>query len=137
MPPRSSVAGVGLDLVSIPRIRKFLKAHSAARVRRLLSPAEQKKYKKISPLIFAKLFTAKEAFFKSLGASWFGLQGFASMEVSLLSQDRFQIRIVEGPLACHASEKAEGSFFEFKDHVGAQVIRPETADNRQRTKNSS
>lgn len=123
MPRKAFLAGVGLDLVSVPRIRKFLKAHSDARVRRLLSPAEQKRYKKISPLVFAKLFTAKEAFFKSLGASWFGLQGFASMEVSFLSQDRFQIRIVDGPLARHAPEKAAGSFFEFKDHVGAQVIR--------------
>ena len=132
MPSRSSLAGVGLDLVSLPRIRKFLKTHPAARVRRLLSPAEQKRYKKISPLVFARIFTAKEAFFKSLGASWFGLQGFASMEVSILSKDHFQIRIVDGPLVCHASEEAEGSFFEFKDHVGAQVIRRGEEENGRR-----
>ena len=116
MPPK--ISGVGIDLVDLKRIREFLRIHAAAKTRRLLSPLEQKYFqsRKRSPLVFAKFFTAKEAFFKTLGKAWLGLEGFAEMEVQFLSADRFKIRHLQGA-------QAEGSFFSFSHYVGAQVIR--------------
>lgn len=116
---RSQLSGVGIDLVDLVRIRKFLKTHSALKIKRLLSAAEQKyfKSKRKSPLIFAQYFSAKEAFFKSLGKAWLGLEGFAAMEVQFLSAGRFKIRLLEKDV------EAEGCFFSFGHHVGAQVIR--------------
>jgi phosphopantetheine--protein transferase-like protein len=114
-----TVSGVGIDLISVPRIRQFLKTHAASKTARLLSPLEQKQFKsrKKSPLIFAKFFTAKEAFFKSLDKAWLGLEGFGAMEVRLLPAGRFKIRLLDG------GGEAEGCFFSFGHYVGAQVIR--------------
>ena len=121
----ASVAGVGIDLVDLLKIQKFLYAHYTTRARRLLAPSERKRFKsrRIPSQTFAKLFTAKEAFFKSLGESWMGLEGFASMEVRFLPGDRFMIRVAGGPLAKKGPRQAEGCFFSFGKYVGAQVIR--------------
>ena len=120
------IAGVGIDLVNLPRIRKFLKAHAPRRISRFLSPAEQTQFKKKIPSkLFAKIFTAKEAYFKTLGESWMGLEGFASMEVRLLPGDRFTVQLVDGALGRKGSRPAEGCHFGFGNFLGAQIIRGE------------
>ena len=118
------IAGVGIDLVNLPRIRKFLKTHARSRLSRLLSPSERQEFRKIiSSKLFAKIFTAKEAYFKTLGESWMGLEGFASMEVCFLPGDRFKIQLVDGPLRKKGARQAEGCYFGFGNFLGAQVIR--------------
>ena len=118
------IAGVGIDLVNLPRIHKFLKTHSRARLSRLLAPSEQRKFrKKISSTDFAKIFTAKEAYFKTLGESWLGLEGFASMEVRVLPGERFAVRLVDGRLKKKGVRQAAGCYFSFGKFLGAQIIR--------------
>lgn len=115
----TTVSGVGIDLVDVVRIRRFLGTHSTVKMQRLLCPSEQKQFqsREKSPLIFAKIFTAKEAFFKSLGRSWLGLEGFAAMEVRFLPAERFRIRLLQ------ETSETGGCFFSFSHYVGAQVIR--------------
>ncbi len=121
----ANLAGIGIDLIDLSRIKAFVKNHSAKRLSRLLSASEQARFKKkkISALVLAKLFTAKEAYFKTLGEGWMGLDGFACMEVRLLSPDRFAVSVVDGPLAKKGPRPAEGCFFDFANCVGAQVMR--------------
>ncbi len=119
------VLGVGVDLVSITRIQKFLSQHPPARVARLLSETEKKRYrrKKLSAHTLAKIFASKEAFFKTLDEPWMGLEGFSSMETEFLSGGRFLIKTVSGALAKNGPREAEGTFFKAGKLLGAQVVR--------------
>ncbi len=106
--------GLGIDLLSLSRAKNFLNSHSLKKIGRLFTDNERKKLRRLSPRAFSRLFTAKEAFFKALGKSWMGLEGFGTIEVRELSRDRFQA-VSEGRVG-------EGSFFEDKNWVGAQVV---------------
>lgn len=114
------IAGIGIDLINLSRAERFLKTHSASRVKRLFSAEEQKSRAKLTPLRFAKIFSAKEAFFKTLNESWMGLEGFSALSVSLLSAGRFRVRVTGKSFKyC----EADGSFFKEGNLLGAQVIR--------------
>jgi phosphopantetheine--protein transferase-like protein len=113
------LAGLGIDLISLRRVQRFLKDHSLNTVRRLFSPLEIKKRGKISPLYFAKMFAAKEAFFKALGTSVMGIEGFRKIAVTLLEKDRFNVQMSLSP---GRNTEAQGSFFRCGDFVGAQVL---------------
>lgn len=114
------VKGIGIDLVSVPRVRKILKHHRAKTLKRLLTPSERKHFsrKSLSPAAFAKLFAAKEAFFKAVGRSWMGLEGFGAIEIKGFPRGRFQAKssAYSGPW------RAEGRFFGTRELAGAQVI---------------
>lgn len=114
------LAGVGIDILKMTRIRRFVRQHSSQRLCRLLSPSEQKRFgrKKISPQILAKIFTAKEAFFKTLNRPWMGLEGFQAMSVRFKKAGTFEI-VMEAP---QAGLQAQGSFFRAGNLCGAQVI---------------
>lgn len=63
------IAGIGTDIVSIPRIRGALLRHAGRFARKVLADAEWTVYTDLSdgaPYL-AKRFAAKEAFFKALG----------------------------------------------------------------------
>lgn len=118
------ILGVGVDLVNVTRIQEFLERHPAKKIARLLSPQEQKRYarRKISARAFARLFAAKEAFFKTLNAPWMGLEGFAAMNVTP-SGECFSIEIVDDRFRVKGNRKAQGSFFRAGKLLGAQVVR--------------
>lgn len=119
------IYGVGVDLVNVARVRRFLDRHSSKKISRLLSPAEKKRYqkRKLSAPAFAKLFAAKEAFFKTLGMPWMGLEGFSCMEVKPASGGTFSVKAVSGPFAEKTPRSAQGCFFRAGNLLGAQVIR--------------
>ena len=71
-------------------------------------------------LLFAKLLAAKEAFFKALGGSWMGLEGFQSIEIRLEAHNHF--RVQSSLSGFRPPMKAEGQFFQDRERVGAQVI---------------
>ncbi|HTL46761.1 MAG TPA: 4'-phosphopantetheinyl transferase superfamily protein [Verrucomicrobiae bacterium] len=112
-----NVLGVGIDLISLKRVRKFLR-HPKSQIRRLLTPAEQKRYlaKNLSPVVFAKLFSAKEAYFKAAGG---GIPVFERMDVKLLPRDRFQVKSLHG---LRSAAPAYGCFFRTPSLIGAQII---------------
>ena len=112
--------GVGIDLVSLSRIRKFLNRHPSKISRRLLTKSERKKIssKRLSPVVLARLLAAKEAFFKAVGRSWMGLEGFGAIEIKGFAHGRFQ---VESKFPDGRFRKAEGAFFGTQKFVGAQV----------------
>ena len=117
-----SLEGVGIDILSLKRVKRLFQHHSENSLRRLFSHQENELYhKKIGPRDFAKHFAAKEAFFKSLGESWLGLEGFRNISIQKVSRTRFEAE-TQGFFSSKRIS-AEGSYFESGDMVGAQVLR--------------
>ena len=113
----SRPTGIGVDLVDLRRVRRFLQDHPKSFFR-LLSPVEKKLWsaRKPTALDFARLFAAKEAFFKALGGSWMGLEGFERFEVSCSRRSRFTVQSLP------SGKCGEGRFFRVPNAVGAEVI---------------
>ncbi len=107
--------GIGVDLVSIPRMRQFLKRHGAKAVK-LLDP--QAKSRKISALRLARLFAAKEAVFKALNRSWMGIEGFQAIQVKSSHSSGFRVECAFLPKGAQVS----GRFFDCEGLAGAQVM---------------
>jgi holo-[acyl-carrier protein] synthase len=70
------IAGIGIDLVSIPRFRELMERKGDAAIRRFFTGAEAQRCRESKSALesFAARFAAKEAFFKALGTGW-GLGG--------------------------------------------------------------
>lgn len=70
------IAGIGVDLVSIPRLAALLGRRGDAAVSRFFTAAEAERCRASKSALesFAARFAAKEAFFKALGTGW-GLGG--------------------------------------------------------------
>lgn len=109
--------GIGIDLVSVPRMQRFVKEHGRKAVQ-LLDSTRRKSSSKISVLRLARLFAAKEAFFKALGRSWMGLEGFRDIEVQSSPQGTFRVKYPFLPEGAQVS----GRFFSGDRWAGAQVI---------------
>lgn len=72
-----SLKGIGVDIVSVTRIRRRLNAVSSKEWKtRVLTPKEREVLKNCPrdwmALLLAKILTAKEAFFKASGQNWLG-----------------------------------------------------------------
>lgn len=114
--------GIGIDLVSLTRMKRFLSDHDSRQALRILTPAEQKSLRGrgLSPLRFARLFAAKEAYSKALGCPLTGISGFRGIQVNLLPGARFQVKL--SGRAGSGESMACGSFFGGGDFLGAQVL---------------
>lgn len=122
MRPGSELIGIGIDLISWNRVKRFLAEHSFEFLQRLLTPAEQKAFQEArSPLqFFARCFTAKEAYFKACGGSGMGEAGFNQIETSMKGKNRFlAASSFASPVTCL---EGEGDFFESPDEIGAQIL---------------
>ena len=113
--------GVGVDLMRLSRARRFLKQSRNQSVMRLFSKSEiaALRGKRLTPHLFAKFFSAKEAFFKAGGGAWMGMEGFADIEVKCLPRDRFQVRAFAGK---PVQGKAEGNFLRGRGCIGARLV---------------
>ncbi len=105
----------------LSRARQFLKQNGVESVMRLFSKSEiaALRGKRLTPHTFAKLFSAKEAFFKATGGSWMGMEGFSGIEVKCLSRDRFKVHSYAGK---QVRGKAEGNFLRGRGWIGARLI---------------
>ena len=112
------IRGVGIDLVSIPRMRKFVKLHGKKAALLLDSSFSPRSKRPISVIHLARLFAAKEAVFKALGRSWMGMEGFRDIKVQGSPRQGFSVQCPFLPQGVAAA----GRFFEGKDWAGAQVI---------------
>lgn len=119
--------GVGIDLLKLSRVKKFLKINGLKKTSTLLNPGELQQSRKAKNRIldFAKRFAAKEAYFKAWGGAWMGTRGFAALKVKLKSGAQFEV-IPSDNYFPHF-KPASGTFFRMDDFVGAQVIIWETA----------
>jgi len=79
-----TIAGIGTDIVSIPRIRKVHERHPERFAKRVLSPAEWAEFSThFDPSIFlAKRFAVKEATAKALGTGMRNGVCFTDISVS-------------------------------------------------------
>lgn len=113
--------GIGVDLVSRGRIKKFLSRHGAYIRERFLNLSERRSFGRLSLQDFAEIFAAKEAFFKACGESWMGLEGFQGMRMRRRDNDHFEMewRPVRGQKTFY---RGEGHFFRSGDLVGAQAM---------------
>ena len=110
--------GVGVDLISLDRARRFLKTHGQKKTKQLLTPSEKSRFKKsFNGFSFAKIFSAKEAFFKALAFPWMGLEGFRNIDIELRPGRRFHAKTENGG----GRYEADGHFFISGRLVGAQV----------------
>ena len=116
---RMKVSGVGVDLVSIDRIKKFMAIHRQRAAQRLMTEQERKLLdkRKLTPLYFSKLFAAKEAYFKAARKSWMGPDGFQSIEVRLQSGNRFVAFTQDS-----RREHCRGEFFRKGKYLGARIV---------------
>ncbi len=117
---KSTLRGVGVDLVSRHRVKQFLSRHRDTIRERFLNSSERRSFKRLSLQNFAELFTAKEAFFKACGEAWMGLEGFRGMKLKRLDGDHFQMEWRPGNTGKHYY--GEGHFFYSGDLVGAQAM---------------
>ena len=128
-----ALKGVGVDLISRRRVRRFLSRHRAYVLQRFLNRSEKREFGKISLQGFAELFAAKEAFFKACGEAWMGLEGFQGMKIRRRMGDRFEMewrplrrssRNSSQKRPSHAERfyRGEGHFFRSGDLVGAQAM---------------
>ena len=109
---------MGIDLVSIPRMRKFVKLHGK-KAAELLDPSFSSHSKGVASVKrLARLFAAKEAVFKALGRSWMGFEGFRDIKVLGSPAQGFSVQCTFLPQGVAVA----GRFFEGKDWAGAQVI---------------
>lgn len=115
-----SLRGVGIDLVSLRRVKPLISGRSSFQYRNLLTSSEQKLLKG-SPRrrmsILAKIISAKEAFFKASGFNWMGTHGWREFQVRLLGHGSFSIQTAQQDAAL----RTVGSFFENSGRVGAMV----------------
>ncbi|MBU3759131.1 MAG: 4'-phosphopantetheinyl transferase superfamily protein [Candidatus Omnitrophica bacterium] len=124
MPRKSDLrlAGLGVDIVSVPRAEQFIKGRSPEALSRVLAPSELRCYKKNpSKFPFAKIFTAKEAFFKASQLPPGGVYAFSQLEVKLLPHAHFEIEWHPTDGAA-MKVRARGCHFESEAHVGAELI---------------
>ncbi len=121
MKSRRGLKGVGVDLMRISRAREFLRQNKTDSVLRLFSKAEISalRGKRLTPDLFAKFFSAKEAFFKANGGAWMGLEGFSDIEVRCMAGGRFKVHSFAGK---EIKGKAEGNFFRGRGWVGARLV---------------
>ena len=116
--PGLRIRGIGIDLVSIPRMRKFVKLHGQKAAELLDSSFSTRSKHVLSVKHLARLFAAKEAVFKALGRSWMGIEGFQEIKVQGSPSQGFSVQCPFLPQGVVAA----GRFFEGKDWAGAQVI---------------
>lgn len=69
------IAGTGIDLVEIARLKESLDKHKNAFVQKIFTSAEieyceKKRNPEVSTIHYAGRFAAKEALFKALGTGW-------------------------------------------------------------------
>ena len=116
-----TLKGVGVDLMRVSRAKKFLKKNGMKSVLRLFSKAElaSLRGKRLTPVQFAKFFSAKEAFFKATGGAWMGFEGFSNIEVRCLPRDRFKVHSYAGK---QIRGKAEGNFLCGPGWIGARLV---------------
>ena len=116
--------GIGIDIITLEKAKRFLKRHRKKILERMLTAGERKrlgKKKSLSPLHFSKMMVAKEAFFKAMGKSWMGLEGFGALEVKMASEDHFLIKTVSASSPSSKPRQAAGHFFKTDKYLGAQV----------------
>jgi len=111
-----TLSGAGVDLISLARAKRFLKS-SGSRVKRLLAGSETRLVRSLTPLMFARLFSAKEAYLKATHDPTLDL---SDIEVKILPRGRFRVKSLR--LAGRHFLEAEGCFFHASSHVGALVI---------------
>lgn len=67
--PSPEVAGIGIDIIEVPRIHRLL-AHGDGRLGRVFTPAELSITGSRRDECLATVFAIKEAIFKALGRGW-------------------------------------------------------------------
>lgn len=120
--PDLCLAGLGVDIVSAPRAERFLEGRSKESLARVLAPSEIRRFERNPARFpFAKVFTAKEAFFKASQCPPGGVYAFSQVEVKLLPQDHFEIEW--RPSGSRARPvRAFGCHFVNEAYVGAELI---------------
>lgn len=115
-----SLKGVGIDILSTHRTNHLVKKRESFICKRMLTDKEVSVWRKsrFSAKHLTKLLTAKEAYFKALGGSWMGPDGFKSFQVTILDDVHFKVehRGAKSPL------KGAGTFFCLGPRVGAQYL---------------
>lgn len=104
------IAGIGIDMVNIPRFRELMERRGDAALRRFFTEAEVERCRssKSPPESFAARFAAKEAFFKALGTGW-GLGGrWTDVEVVSAPSGAPGLRL-SGRAADAAAERGVGA----------------------------
>lgn len=120
MPLARKLLGIGIDLVSRSRIKRFLASHSRKFLNRLLTPSEQILFQKSSNAVefFARSFAAKEAYFKARGGIALREADFHGIEIRMKDRSRFFALNAD----VSQSLRTEGEFFESPDDLGAKVV---------------
>lgn len=89
-----TIAGIGIDIVSIDRFERLLERHGERFIERVCRPGEvRQKEAVLRPQHVGGLFAAKEAVLKALGTGWDRGLGFRQIEVRRASGGRPTIQL--------------------------------------------
>jgi phosphopantetheine--protein transferase-like protein len=114
------IAGLGVDILSLKRAHQFLKEHQRSReFFNLFSRDEIQDIHEIpewTPLLWAKYFTAKEAFLKALSLNVFQ---WDDITIKMKGDARFEAYSATLP---NRFSQSIGCYFIEEEYVGAQMI---------------
>lgn len=104
------IRGIGVDLVSIPRIAEVLARHGERFARRILSPPEWSAFVAAErpERLLAKRFAAKEALAKALGTGLREPMGFQSVSIEHDALGKPALR-VHGALQNYIEQRGIGA----------------------------
>ncbi len=114
---------MGIDLLRVGRVRRFLRQYGPQVFEKILTPLERTwvQGRRSNAVEFARRFCAKEAYFKTLDAPWLGVEGLQKIHIEAMTKHTFKALWLDEK--GEASREASGCFFQGPRWVAAQVIR--------------
>ena len=119
------IAGIGIDLVALPRIARALERFGDRFLERMLSPAEREAIPADRVPFVAGRFAAKEAGLKALGTGVAGGIGWRDVEILRQPSGAPIIRYRAGALACLKAmgvTAAHVTLTHTREHAAACVV---------------
>lgn len=121
---RPAVFGVGIDLMSVKRIRRAIECYGGRFLERIFSPAEVDFCQKLSNPYpsYAARFAAKEAFSKALGTGLRGLVSWREIEVCDNERTRPTLKVTGRAKELLAGRRVHLSLTHLEDYAAAVVV---------------
>ena len=119
-----SIFGIGIDLVSVSRIRSALDRYPERFRNRVFTPAEIRFCETLGDKYpsYAGRFAAKEAFSKALGTGLRGAIGWSEIDVCDTERSRPTIRVTGRAEQMLAGRKVHVSISHLPDYATAIVV---------------
>ncbi|MEO0073368.1 MAG: holo-ACP synthase [candidate division WOR-3 bacterium] len=119
-----AIIGVGIDLVSVPRLRAAMERHPVGFFRHIFTDGERTFCDRLPDrfVSYAGRFAAKEAFAKALGTGLRGAIGWQEIEVVDNERSRPSIRATGRAAAILGNRRVHLSITHLAEYAAAVVV---------------